>query len=900
VNFANLLLRITGNNDDAKRSLREVAAEIRRVSNEEARAHVTVAGAEEAKVKIAELERSLTVIGQRSVTAKVKVKVDDSRANLTRLRQELEHALAGGVGARPLTHILGDIELEARKVGRLGGELGRVGSAVVRLGANFGALGEQIATNAVQGVSTFVSGAMEGLKSLGSSAISGLGSLITGVGSAIAGMLPTIALWVAALIVLVPLISALAGVLVALIGSLGAAALGAGALAVAFGGVLLPVIGVLVLAFTRIFKAIQAVNQEKQKAAQRAHQLAQAEKTLAQDEQSAALARKNVQQTLTDAYKAQRDAVDELHNAQLAQKESALGIADASLRLDQARAHLRELKGEAKDAGGIFADLFQKLQDVDFRPSAALAARLQGAIIGTSATTTSQLDIKSAMLELLHAQLGVKEAKQANIDATHRLADAQANENKFAREGVRAYQPYVDALRQVRDAENRVADQKKQIAYLEGQQQRALAQRGKAEVGLAHTLIGLWNSIKRAFEIVLKPIFAGIKVFAQDLKDFLQDPAISGGFRAIGEAIGYVFQQFGRLLQRRDVRRLFADLLRDGARLVRVLGGRVFVDFALILIHIAHAAAPALISLFRAFARWLDRIAHGTGTEAFGKRVEGWVGSFRRWIGVVRALAGLIAAFFGAGRRQGDHFADVIRRQLNLWTRVINQGGGRQKIIDWIKNSAAYIKNDLIPFLKQMYQWLKDILGLWHDVKQLATDVRHPGKAYDEATFHEAPQKIRDAFDRWQNRIGAIDVALRNHPGDAGLLAQRRHAVAMVRHYAQLMNQQQGSYLLTPGFAWGGRIPGWGGYGDDQLIGAEGGEYMVRRSIVQSIGVRAMDMINAGVPLGKVAAAAGGGGGQSIMIDKLILPEPPTGGVPDARYAAVQLARELARRGGSG
>ena len=50
----------------------------------------------------------------------------------------------------------------------------------------------------------------------------------------------------------------------------------------------------------------------------------------------------------------------------------------------------------------------------------------------------------------------------------------------------------------------------------------------------------------------------------------------------------------------------------------------------------------------------------------------------------------------------------------------------------------------------------------------------------------------------------------------------------------------------------------------------------------------------ASTPAVNVAGMGGGG----THIDKLILPEPPGGGNPDARTAAVQLARELARRGG--
>src|SRR4051812_12769278 len=329
MDVANLLLRITGNNDDAQRALREVAAEAQRYAESEYQAQIKLGGVAVAKEEISSLERSLTLIGQRDVTARVRVKVDRDRNALSLLKAELEHALSGGAGARPLEHIFADISKVGASVAATATQVGGLGAKVAEF---FGTLGE-----GAVGLAGKLGGAL-------------LGSIV----QIIAQML----LWAVALAVLIPLVSALAGVLVGLIGSLGAAAAGFGVLLLAMGGALLPVILVMVAAFTRLFGIIKAVGTQQK------------------DQQALAEANANAQRTLTEAYKAQRDAVDQLNSAENAKKEADLGIPDAQLRLDRARKALKDLKGEAADAGGLFNELFKRFEDGDFRPDKKQLAKL--------------------------------------------------------------------------------------------------------------------------------------------------------------------------------------------------------------------------------------------------------------------------------------------------------------------------------------------------------------------------------------------------------------------------------------------------------------------------------------------------------------------------------------------
>jgi hypothetical protein len=209
---ANILLRITGVNDDAKRALREVAAEAKAFEEKEYAAHIGLHGTAEAEAKLNELEASLTLLGQRNVTASVNVDVDTARAKLALLKKELAFAGRGGAGARPMQAILQDIAAVGVEIGKLAGEgvsdLGAFGKAAGEVGSDFSTL------------------AATGGKA---------------IGSIIASSLQFLVQWVVIGAVVGPIVLALAGVVATLAAGLAAALAGAVALGVALAALAVPV-----------------------------------------------------------------------------------------------------------------------------------------------------------------------------------------------------------------------------------------------------------------------------------------------------------------------------------------------------------------------------------------------------------------------------------------------------------------------------------------------------------------------------------------------------------------------------------------------------------------------------------------------------------------------------------
>jgi hypothetical protein len=127
----NILLKITGDPDDAQRALRETAAEIQAFARQSAEAEVKI-DATEARRTLANLDARLTEIGSRKVEPEVKVNIDQARARLRVLRTELQRALQGGAGARPLGDITHDIAALGGGLERLFAS-GRRGNVLTRM-----------------------------------------------------------------------------------------------------------------------------------------------------------------------------------------------------------------------------------------------------------------------------------------------------------------------------------------------------------------------------------------------------------------------------------------------------------------------------------------------------------------------------------------------------------------------------------------------------------------------------------------------------------------------------------------------------------------------------------------------------------------------------------------------
>lgn len=714
MDVANLLLRVTGNNQDAKQSLNEVATRLAALAATDAEATIGLNGGAQAKAELDSLEESLTIIGSRDVTARVRVKIDKDKDALGNLRRELDHALGGGAGARPIRAILDDIQ--------------SLGQSIVQTGG--------LATNFFERLGASASEA----------AMSGVGSLV----KMLPMLLVQIALLVAAGGLLFGVISALLAVVGALVASLALALAGVGALAVAFGGLLIPALAVLIGLITRVVGAYKAVSDAQKKSADNTKALTAANDAHTQAVKQAAAAEENVNRQRLAAYDAQRDAALGVKNAEDALAEARLGITDANIRLERAKLNLKEVKAEAKDAGPAFERLFNQFQDVASMSPSDLAAA-DRRVSKLPGNTDAQLDVKEALQEVAHARLGVVESKHREEGATNDLTDAIERNNEFLRQGIRAYEPYQAAIENSATANKAVAKTQEDIGDLRRKQNAELKKYSKDEIATAKAIVGLFSQIKKMFQTAAAPALHAMRDLLIAIGDLIGDDRIAGGVNDIGEAFAYVFRQWAKFLKSDRVVDMFADLLRISARLVRVLGGDVFTDLANILLIIADEAAPTLIRFFRRFSEWLHDLGSGEeGTERVRNGVQRVLRSLGRWVEVGKQLAKLFLNFLKAAGGQGDNLADSIAGVLRKLNKLLDDEKGRAKFRKWLK--------DNIQFAKDLGQAFIDFVGILGDVWDAMKKIKH---TMDDIAKLKLPNKVAGIDDRGMpsQKQGSVGVA---------------------------------------------------------------------------------------------------------------------------------------------
>ena len=353
-----------------------------------------------------------------------------------------------------------------------------------------------------------------------------------------------------------------------------------------------------------------------------------------------------------------------------------------------------------------------------------------------------------------------------------------------------------------------------------------------AERSLALALRDLKEAVTGIFRPATNAIFRGMADALKDLAAFARDPRVRSGFTAIGRAIGDMFRAFGRELRRPGIRDAFRDFAQAGVQIIRRLTP-VFTGLFNLIIRLAQVALPFLLNVIgdigRAFRAWA-RDVDRSDLDRFVRRVRN---SFRAWLGVAKELVLIVKALFVGSAKDGDRLATTIRdilRRFRLWLEE-----DPKRITDFFKTS--------VDFAIVLLDVLTAIVGKIQQVIELANKI---------------PSPVRTGIGR-----GIREGVGRALPWPFNLVARQT----------------------------GGLIPG-SGSGDIVPAMLEPGEYVIRRSVAQAIGVGRLNLLNAG----NIAALGGGRGG--VNIEKIILPPAPGHNqMGDPRHQAAQFARELRRRG---
>lgn len=659
--MANVLLKLTGNRDEAAAVVDEQIEQNKKFQKEGSVEAVLRVNADEAKAEVAELLAEMKAIPkEETILLRVEqiggeqAKLDSLMARKAGLEKQLQDAQASGQDTDGLT----------KRLGSYASRIQTVQGRIVSLATDFEKLGQDgeqdvsKVTRVVGGLTTGLTRARTGAVSFVSELvghiplIGGLFSKIAeGVGSLATTLLPEAAEGAgglvasfAGLVGVAPILLVIVAAVAALVVSLGEALIGIVALGVAFLAALVPIIAVLGLVLVKIKDIVSgqqtlatananlksAIDSQKQ-AVTELHQAEQTESTT----RIAAIAAER------QAYDAELDAINQVNDARL-------GVQSAKLQLQQARLTLAEFKQELAGLGTSPGDLFGGSQNVS-----------ESGNFGQTQSGSSPFALQSILLQYKQDLLDVKTGAQGTKDAVGQLRDAITNQvtvgaqwAEYLKLGLKAFPQYASAVNAVVTAQDNLKRADDQLAAAELAKSQAI-RHGASE---ASAFEKAYKDLKRTLGVVFGPaeaaVFAGIEkalgIMAKGLKPL--EPA----FLALGKAIGGAFVWWAQMMTKPENMKLLVGLIQLAAGLTKTMShwlGSAF-KFAIL---IAKAAGPSLLAMIGHWAKELShanlttKSIHNFVTMCIDKATTFWhvLLKIAGVLGKIASLTSTIAKVFG-------------------------------------------------------------------------------------------------------------------------------------------------------------------------------------------------------------------------------------------------------------
>lgn len=213
------------------------------------------------------------------------------------------------------------------------------------------------------------------------------------------------------------------------------------------------------------------------------------------------------------------------------------------------------------------------------------------------------------------------------------------------------------------------------------------------------------GDLARTFQVVMRPaaiaVFRGITDAIQSVRGIL--PRLKGEFTLVGRAIGDAFRMLGEALTHPRIVRGLEHLLRSVAELIGPMT-RGIVALGEILLNIANAAMPFLVSGADSFADALERWARGTrDTDKLRDTIGVLVGHLREWGrlagGILRFVFGVFVAAAPAAKEFVAFLADGAR-SLAEWA---NSREGREQIKQFFDDTLPLVR-ELVTFIGRLLQ----------------------------------------------------------------------------------------------------------------------------------------------------------------------------------------------------
>jgi hypothetical protein len=490
----------------------------------------------------------------------------------------------------------------------------------------------------------------------------------------------------------------LVGAFAALVASMALAAAGAAALGAALAAALGPVVVLGVAVASRVAKVFEALKAQdtaaseigrktaagSAAAAAAGQQLASAERAQTEAARQLGIARSNAYREMADAAEQAKDAVAGVTTAQIS-------LDRAKLSTERARLELDKFKQEAGATGKAFGAVFTKFTDVSTDTSGlkkALAAA--NAATGGKLDKTQELDLRDKVLQVREARDQEKQAVDGVHDATVRASRAQADDNKFKREGIKASEGYRSALRGVEAAALAVRAAQDSPGASTAQQ-KAIDLTGKLskrEQQLLAVVKKVRDELRGAFTPATDAVFGGVIKAAGRLPQLINP--LRGNFKRLGEAVGRSFDKVSKGLVTPES----ISKLKDFTNAARDLTGPVTDGISAlsdILTDIARATLPFLVDGARKVARQLQDWSKATGnTRKLDKTIGSLVGHLKTWLGVGAAIGDVFLAFLESAAGPGKGLADSIKSLAERTATWLRSTEGRKELAQFFKDAIAF------------------------------------------------------------------------------------------------------------------------------------------------------------------------------------------------------------------
>lgn len=828
------LLRIGGDITEARKALATLKADAKDFERIRAQARFTVETAA-AQAKLDQLNARLSRLAAQEYSPKVALQEGQVTAQIARVEEKLRRLNGQTVRV--------NVKVDSDSVERSVKGLARA----IPTGAGGGFF---------SGILKGIAGTVAGIGSLAGavgSGVSSLASLVPVVGQSAAGFLGL----AAAMVTAIPLLGLFAagitlvvGVLGALAASFAGAIAGAAVLATAFGGALLGPVAIAIAAFVKLISIFKAFGQQQKSAA-----------ADGQAVQSAALQQASAQRSLADAYEnlarqtqaakdAQVDATEAVSDDIRTRARARIDIDQAKLDTKKAEQALREFK--APSGANLNGSAFKKFTNVDV-DEGALKGALSKASAAVGASTKDSLELQQLVINVRKAKQNEKETNDALSDSNRKLARDRRTESAFLTKGLAAYPGYVSALRQVRTAQDGVRRATLAANKAQDAQGKGLEDLNPKELGLAATLRGVAKSFKELFTPAIDKALDGLVRGLRVLAGVAKDPAVKKALSGIGDALRGAFLRIALFLSNKESRNALVNFLNSGRRLVRPLTD-LFIAIGRTVRDLAQDALPYLEKKFRSFAKTLNSLTGGngkrtikfgfaqfdipdtrTGAQRLQGTVNGLIKSFENAKQIVKGLSSIVLAFFRAGKKEGDRLTGSLGDALVKYGRFLNSPKGQEGIKGFFRDVRNIVKD------------------LAHVLEKMVGTVRSIGKA-----AKDTKKNLGDILDFG----GGLFDSLIGKPHQKGT-----------------------------GRASGGPVFGPASGHDNILTPLSGGEYIIRRSVVDALGLPFFNALNAG---GNARAALASGGGGDVHHH--YHPTFHTAAGTDMKLLNRMLSREAARR----